>query len=314
MPLLAPYRGDSASTLHDDVYDVPIRRYPTLDALTIDTTNPARYIVGGQSLPLDFLVMPKRHERLLVGFHGLEARATTDLPKFQFVRSFGARPEASMFLSDSTLLLNEALSLGWMVGCDDTPLADLYGEAMRIVGAALGVTETLLVGHSAGGFAAMRVGCRVPNSRAVSVNGQVIATDYEPWTATALRDAVLPGRTVGELAEAWAERIDLRRALDARVEGSSFTYFGHRDDPVTMTRLQHYPPLAEWAGVGMAGGRTVGGDALVPCSWETADPSPHALPGSIVPFIALVLGEPAAGIDHDVDPRWQRVSTPVQAR
>ena len=317
MTTLTNFRGHEAHVVWDDFYEVPIRRFTSIHDVVFDPVHPARYIITDPqyTLPIDLLLYPKRNHRLLVGFHGAEDRKTYKAPKFQFVRSFRTRAESLLFVSDSTLLQSEAINIGWSAGNKDTPLAALLSRMVRMAGVAVGATETVLAGHSAGGYSAILVGSQVPNSHAISMNGQSVVLRYEPWTVRNLREAAFPEcSSVEEMGELYQARLDLRVALKDRLPSTSFTLFANRTDQSSFGKLPHFPLLAEAFGLdGHDGGRTTGGDAFVACEWGDGTFSGHALPGTILPFIELVLGEePRMHINHDVDPRWLReVALPV---
>lgn len=303
---LVDYRGQDSD--FDELMEVPIRRFGSMDDLHFELDQPARYIVldPRYSLPLDLLFIPRDPERLLVGFHGAESRAVANFPKFQFVKSFSTRSESLLFVSDSTLLQGDKINIGWLAGNRDTPLAHLVSRAVRSAGEALGVKQTVLIGHSAGGFSAVLVGSQVPNSRAISVNGQSVVDRYEPWTVRNLhRDAFPDCDTIQSMMARYAHRLDLREALKHRLPSSSFTYFGNRRDQATFGRLPHFPLLAESFGLTEEGGVTDHGDSFVIGHWGSEEDTGHALPGTMLPFIELVLGEePSLEIPHTADPQW----------
>lgn len=303
---LASYRGKDSDW--DDLLGVPIRRFKTMEQLEFDASSPARYIVqdDNSSLPIDLLFYPRDSDRLLVGFHGAEDRKFADFPKFQFVRSFLTRKESLLFISDSTLLQGEKINIGWCAGNARTPLATLLSRAVRKAGSTLGVRQTVLAGHSAGGFSAVLVGSRVPNSRAISVNGQSIVSRYEPWAVKNLLTEAFPEcSSIEEMMSRYSKRLDLRAALRDRLNSSSFTYFGNAGDKSTFGEMNHYPLLAKSLGVEEKYGRTRRGDSFVLGSWGTPEDGGHALPGTILPFIELVLGEdPSKEILHTGEPAW----------
>lgn len=297
MAAICTYRGSDPSEVRDSLYDVPIKRFFSLAEVSIDPNEAARYIVheSYDPLPLDFLVYPRKSRRLLVGLHGAEFRQEANLPKFEFVRSFLGREESLLFLSDSTLLHDDTINLGWMVGTADNHLIPRYTRIVAKVQEALRVERCVLVGHSAGGFTAIAIGSQLPGSYALSVNGQTVIEKYEPWTLRQLRKSVFPEVTTDqEMITAYPDRLDLRRILDDRAEGTSFAYFAHADDPNTMSRLPMFPELAEHLGVDpQAGGLTEAGDVMAVCRWQTApNVSASALPGTVLPFIDAILGLP----------------------
>src|SRR5699024_550677 len=103
----------------------------------------------------------KGSKRLLVAFHGAESKA--DLPRFQFFRSFvmQRKKESLLFISDPTVLQGDGkLRVGWLAGNRDTPLQDLYADIV-IKTAEVTRSRPILLGHSAGGFAALAVAARV---------------------------------------------------------------------------------------------------------------------------------------------------------
>lgn len=303
---LVAYRSQDSD--FDDLMNVPIRRFTSLDDLAFDLSAPARYVVVDPqySLPLDVLFYPRDSSTLLVGFHGAENRAAADFPKFQFVRSFLTRKESLLFISDSTLLQGSKINIGWLAGNKETPLAALMSEVVRRAGKTLGVERTILAGHSAGGYSAILVGSQVPNSRAISVSGQSVVERYEPWTVANLhREAFPECSSVNEMVERFSHRLDLRVALTKRLATASFTYFGNVRDKSTFDTLPHFPLLAESFGLDAAGGRTPQGDAFIATDWGSRENTGHALPGSMLPFVQLVLGEaPSLPIQCPVDPRW----------
>lgn len=306
--LLTEYRGQYSD--FDDLMNVPIRRFSSMEDLDFDLSSPARYIIldPRHTLPVDLLFIPRDSKRLLVGFHGAENRAACDFPKFQFAQSFQRRSDSLLFVFDSTLLQGDKINIGWLAGNKDTPLAELVSDAVRRAGEALNVEQTVLAGHSAGGYSAILVGSKVPNSRAISVNGQSVVERYSQWTVNNLLRFAFPEcGTQEEMSEQYKARLDLRVALRDRLPSSSFTYFGNRLDPATFSKFPHFPLLAEAFGLDESGGHTDHGDAFVVSEWGSAGDPGHALPGTIMPFIQLALGEtPSMNLPCSVDPCWRQ--------
>ena len=302
-------RGRSAFEGRDELYEVPIFRHESISTLDWSRTEQARHITASPGeLPLDILYIPRASRRLLVGLHGAESRAQTSLPKFQFVRSFLTRSESLLFLSDSSLLQHENLGISWMVGTPSSHLVPRYAELIADLMSAHNYDEVVLVGHSAGGFAAIAVGALLENSRAISVNGQTVVPQYEPWTVSRLRECVFNEcSSVAEMAAKYPNRLDLRKIISNRPNSSSFSYYAHADDPNTMDNHPMFPLLAEHLGLDPErGGVTLHGDALTVCHWQYTG-SPHACPGSVLPFVEDTLGEtPRFNIAAEISANWQR--------
>lgn len=294
------YRGSDASVDFDEEYSAAVYRYKSIDAIPwIDFKKspnvPVRIIVQEESwdLPVDILYVPRDSNRLLVGFHGAEDRSKSVLPKFQFVRSFRhERTESLLFVSDSTLLQSEKMVLGWLFGSKKNHLVPLVAATINSMIGATGIEMTVLVGHSAGGFGAVAVGSLIKNSISISVNGQAIIMEHRPWTIRRLASTIFGEESPKiELLHDFLERMDLRLILDKREESSRFFAFAHVEDPLVMTEHPHFPLLAESFGVPATGGKTPAGDCFVPCNWECGNVKPHALPGTVIPFIQYVLNE-----------------------
>lgn len=316
-PYRVNFRGSNLSMEIDEIADAPIYRFESLEevpwqsfAQATDTRH--RIIIQGRGrpLPLDVLYIPRESRRLLIGLHGAEQQTKASLPKFQFVRSFTTRSESLLFLSDSTLLLDRKLSIAWMAGCPEFDVAKEYTRLINALNTATGVRETILVGHSAGGTAAVRIGSQIPNSRTIAVNGQFAAQYYEKWTVPALHRSAFPTEPSPEsMLETYKNRLHLGDSLNTRLSSSSFTWFTHQGDKSSFGTMPNFPRLAEHMGVDTEqGGRTPAGDALVVCDWK-AEASKHALPGTVMPFISATLGEAYSqdiSIIGGTDPRWYR--------
>lgn len=306
------FRCADGKVTFDEFYQAPIERFENLDQIDWTKFAPnsrTRIIVQASPdiLPLDLLFIPRESSRLLVGFHGAENRRTLQMPKFQFVSSFLSREESLLFVSDSTLLNGPKINIGWVAGNKDIHIGSMVTKAINQIVNAHEYQETVLAGHSAGGFSAILVGSQIPNSRAISVNGQSVAVRYAPWTVANLQKEAFPEtKNIEEMAEKYADRLDLRVVLENRISSSSFTMFGNTNDKASFGPMPHFPLLAEHFGLTEAGGRTDHGDALVACTWALKSGG-HALPGTIIPFISYVLGEePSVPIETTVDPRWYR--------
>lgn len=294
------YRGSDSLVSFDEEYTAKIYRYKSLDSIPWLDFNgspnvPVRIIIQEDSwdLPVDVLYIPRSSKKLLIGFHGAEDRSKSILPKFQFVRSFkNERSESLLFVSDSTLLQSEKMAIGWFFGSEKTHLAPIVADTINSLVSSSGIERTILVGHSAGGFSAIAIGSLIKNSISISVNGQAVIMKHRPWTVSRLATTVFgEGAEKTELLHNFMERIDLRIILKKRVNSSRFFLFSHIEDPLVMTENPHFPLLAESFGVSLSGGITANGDYFIPCNWECGSVKPHALPGTVMPFIQYVLGE-----------------------
>lgn len=297
---ICAFRGDNKACIQDDLYKARIYRYDDIESIEWDVFRaqpevPVRIILWEKSetIPVDFLFIPRDNHNLLVGLHGAEGRVKADLPKFQFVRSFiNERSESLVFFSDSTLLLHPKLSLGWMVGNKNSYFLPRVTSVLKALIKNCGYDQTTLVGHSGGGFAAIAIGSQISNSKAISVNGQVVISEHTPWIVNSLQQRIFPEEENPEsMISNYKNRMDLTFILRNRVENSKFFYFAHIEDLKAYSELRHFQLLADFEGVSHYGGVSKPGNEMILCKWEVIGASAHALPGTVIPFINFALGE-----------------------
>lgn len=316
------YRGSETDYKVDETVNARVYRYSTMDEIPWTTfaqqpNLPVRIIVQSREnvLPLDVVYIPRDHNRLLVGIHGAEF-GNKNLPKFQFVRSFtNERPESLLFLSDSTLLhhLGE-IGIAWFAGDRGINITVAYVNLIRSLIRATGIQETVLAGHSAGGMVAIKMGASIPNSRAIAVNAQAAASLYHQWSIQPLVDHVFKAEAdLASMYRNYPERFDLRHTLQKRYKDTSFSWFSHVDDTSSFDECPNFEAMRDFYNLDEYGGRTPNGDVIVAGKWATP-PLPHALPGTIIPFIAATLDEPTTfdlALCADADTVWRR-ETPTE--
>lgn len=295
---LTKFRGDDINIDTDIFYKSKIYRYSNIEDiewdLFLNSPNiPVRIILWERNevLPVDFLFIPRKSRNILVGFHGAEVRPNADLPKFQFVGSFlNETTDSLIFFSDSTLLLNERLVLGWMAGNTSSHLLKRATSVLKEANRVCGFDKTTLVGHSGGGFTAIAMGSQIPNSLAISINGQVSIGHYEPWTVRSLHENVFSDEiSTDSMLTKYADRLDLRVILENRLEASRFIYYAHREDKAYT--IPSFKLLADYLNIPNESGETLRGDKLLLCNWRILGNSAHALPGTVIPFMQYALGE-----------------------
>lgn len=294
------FRGSEKSVKVDERTEAPIYRYEKISEVPWTTfvqqpNQAVRIIVQSDEnvLPLDVLYIPREHTRLLVGLHGAEFR-NTDLPKFQFVRSFvKTRKESLLFISDSTHLHKLGhIGICWYAGDPRTNISVLYAELINSLNEAIQTQETVLVGHSAGGTGAIKIGALIPNSRAISVNPQFAATLYHKWAVEGIKNYVYGNeKSVDDMLKNYPDRFSVRNSLMARHSSSKVYWFTHVDDGSSFGQYANFDAAIEHFEIdNKKGGWSKDGDLIISCNWA-APPNAHALPGTIIPFIQIVLGE-----------------------
>lgn len=194
----------------------------------IDTDTLVSYNLG--SLVLPALVCPAPGDTLTVMFQGAIDRARIHLPIFQRVRfqkQLNAGPIVAF--ADPTLDLSRELRLGWYLGNEESDLYRSIANAIRQLADRFGTRKIVLQGGSGGGFAALQVGSRLPNSHVVAANPQ---TDLRRYSVRAFRSAMaaafgLNGTVIPRELE---PRISIMKQLAANEPSMAITLVMNRGD------------------------------------------------------------------------------------
>ncbi|MBQ9259284.1 MAG: hypothetical protein IJ187_05480 [Neisseriaceae bacterium] len=291
------YRGVDEKIDFDEMYNVKILRFHSLNDLKIDVNEAARYIIKDNrfTLPIDFLYYPSKNENLYIGLHGREARRES-LPVFQFVRSFNFTYKNTLFFADTTILLHEKLTLGWYLGDQNTPLPQIIADIITQVMKESGAILPIIVGHSGGGYAAVRIGANIDNSIAISVNGQSIPSLYEPTQFDILHQYGFPTYDTNK----FLQYTDLTMICRDHNKKGRFFWFGSVDDDLFGETGQFTLLAKSLLLDDKVSSITPMGDELIVYDVFPKPPNAHALPGTVLPFIKLVVpnttqlvGEPA---------------------
>lgn len=201
-----------------------------------------------------------------------------------------------------------------MSGQPSRDLAPVYADLIQSLNKSTGIEETVLVGHSAGATAAIRIGSMIPNSRAVAVNGQFSAEFYHSNVMSDLKEYAFKYDHSNEsFLDVYRDRLDLRSCLQNRAKNSTFSWFSHVDD-IENSHGDHpsYPEICRFFGVPQSGGNTIYGDSIALCNWESKGINPHALPGTVIPFLNEVLGEPTKfdiGVLGILELKWHELES-----
>lgn len=158
--------------------------------------------------PIDVMFQPNGQPTTIVTFHGASDE-NTRLPYFVGAGITNGLPVNRIYLCDPSLYLSKTLRLAWYLGSEVHPRlqADLDKIVDRLLEAA-GSERVIFFGSSGGGFAALRMSARFPDSAALVVNPQISVGAYfenavsqymyEMWGADYPDD--LPGTTIHDLS------------------------------------------------------------------------------------------------------------------
>lgn len=205
------------------------------------------------------LYEPVESKTLIVSLHGALNRGKYKLPRFEWRRTLGRLDAARLYLSDSTLELNNTIEIGWYIG---TAQQDLISEYARIVQGVViggGYNRVLCVGSSAGGFAALALSRQIPDSVAVVFSPQTTIAGYNQMHRKALAGAAFKGYMAFDQIEAeFGSRVNMRKLYTASLDRNYVHFVQNTRDRFHFEA--HYAPFALSFGVdpergGLAVGR-----------------------------------------------------------
>lgn len=149
---------------------------------SVDQTSGA-FLFKGEHWDFPALYFPSKEEWLYVMMPSAIDRKRMILPVFSrwTWAMKGSFPGHVLCVADPTLELHQDLNLGWCLGTSTQPATDELAQFIETFAAAKGIPKRKIVfwGSSAGGFAALAVASRIPESTAVAINAQTDALSYE---------------------------------------------------------------------------------------------------------------------------------------
>ena len=204
-------------------------------------------LVGSDRLPLRTLLL--RHARsdvLAVHLHGSLDRERYDLPRFERLSSLQDLPYHQLFVSDPTLTLDDRMRIGWFIGKDGDDVIQAIADVVNEARSQLGVARVVLVGASAGGFAALALTPRIPGSLAVAISPQTNVGRFSNGSqARLLATAGFPRYgSYEELEAAEPSRVDIATCYAER-PGGRVWYVQNTGDADHIER--HMQPLRQAA-------------------------------------------------------------------
>lgn len=146
----------------------------------------------------DFIWQPKTNaKRLYIFFAGDADRTKREPPVFhrwKWARKFNGH---CLFVSDPTLFLERTMGLGWYVGTETFDCLDVIAPLVDDLAVVCGIArrDVIAYGSSGGGFAALRLGERLPGVTVVAINPQTDITAYHGRAADKFLRVCFSNRT-----------------------------------------------------------------------------------------------------------------------
>lgn len=216
---------------------------------------------GTSPLALRMLYKPSNSETLVVSMHGALNRRKYSMPRFEWRRTLSRIDCAQLYLSDSTLELNNSIEIGWYMGTAQQDLVSEYAQMVQSVAIAGGYQRVVCVGSSAGGFGALALSRQVPNSVAVVFSPQVSIAGYKDYHRRALANASFKGyASFSDIETEYGSRVNMRTLYQGSDDRNYVHYVQNTRDRFHFEA--HYVPFALSFGVdpergGLAVGRKI---------------------------------------------------------
>lgn len=255
---------EEVATDWDSVYNVPRITWDS-DAPPQNLPDHAVHMVVGPDEPgllaKRMLYKPSASKTLVVSMHGALNRRKYSMPRFEWRRTLSRVDCAQLYLSDSTLELNNSIEIGWYIGTATQDLGAEYAALVRSIAVAGDYTRVVCVGSSAGGFGALALSRRVPGSVAVVFSPQVTVAGYGQLHRKALSAASFKGYTsFADIERDFGHRVNMRKLYQ---ESDDLNYVHYVQNTRDRFHFEaHYAPFALALGVdpergGPAAGRQV---------------------------------------------------------
>lgn len=250
---------DSHATF-DDFYRLPVLHSDVHADLFDEARDPVTYAVpipGGPSLRFAARVRPSKRLRIIM--HGAVVRARDRYPRFDRVSTSVRSDDSFVSFADPTLTIDPELTLGWYTGNRDWDPAPTMLKVIDLAARASGAREVVLIGGSGGGFAALRLGARLPGSYAFVFAPQTSVARYRGRHFPALLEAGYGLRGETAAIDAYAlhpGRFEVLSSYSAGTENRVY-YLQSIDDPGHIG--DHYNPFRRAIGLDRPDGPSADG-------------------------------------------------------
>lgn len=205
-----------------------------------------------QYLDLDALFVRRRSPKLLVVFHGALDREEFTLPRWEYRRTLKEFDGSVLFVQDPTLYAHEKLTLGWYVGTQTDNAHHMIVRLINQASALIEPKQVLLTGSSGGGFAALAVSARIPNSSALVFSPQTSIENYYVGHRRRLMSSAFPLlMPTMESLTPFEDRLDMG-ALYSKGTSNRVFYLQNTGDPYHIKN--HLLPFMRHAGLDLAKG------------------------------------------------------------
>lgn len=251
---------DAPSNVPTGLSKVSAERLDQVPRLDMDWPELPRPLVRGiysfatDDFEYDFLFSRGDNDRLFVFLSGDAPRHKFQPPVFQRWSWAKTVPGHFLAISDPTLKLSDDIGLGWYIGTQDCDPTETLVALIAKVAASVGVTaqDIYFYGSSGGGFAALHLAARTPESTAIAINPQIVVTDYASRGVQRFLDRHFGGLNPSEAIRAYPNRFSVLPRCGELSERNNVLYVQNTlDDHHLKT---HFKPFAAGAGLSESNG------------------------------------------------------------
>lgn len=251
----------------DNRHQAPIYEWSSLRSVVLQpqeaSPGPVRHrlLASGEladRYAVESLYVPGSTDTLIVAFHGALVRKNVELPRFEWLGVLRNRPEHRLFISDTTLLDSDFLTLAWYIGNEYDDLTAKITRFVNHVAKQLAVARTVLLGSSGGGYAALAIAPSIENSNALAFSPQTEVWKFSKGHTRNLLASSFPEHSSEEeLSRHQPHRFSLMARYQDLQKPSRFLYVQNSGDTEHVDT--HYTPFAASRGATGPNGRTADG-------------------------------------------------------
>lgn len=209
----------------------------------------------GETQEIESLLVRGDDSTLIVALQGALGRGM-EMPRFEWVRALKARTETKLFISDAALGTDADLYLSWYFGTASDDVQERIARYIEHVAAQIGASRIVLFGNSAGGYAAIALGQRIRNSRALALNPQIHIEKW-PYCPIFIKRVFGESKTFAELDHEFPQRTNLLRLLDAKETYERLVVLQNEGDEKHV--VPQFGSLAEFLNIPPTGGTSSDG-------------------------------------------------------
>lgn len=212
------------------------------------------YSFANNDFEYDFLFSTGQKDRLFVFLSGDAPRHKFQPPVFQRWSWAKTVPGHFLAISDPILKLSDDIGLGWYIGTQDRDPTETLVSLIAKTASSVGVTaqNIYFYGSSGGGFAALRLAARIPESTAIVINPQIVVTDYASRGVQRFLDRHFGGLNRSEAIRAYPDRFSVLLQCRELSERNNVLYVQNTLDDHHFDT--HFKPFAAGAGLSESNG------------------------------------------------------------